>query len=56
MPQPVGETIPGYPTAIRPAQVTDGLSNTLVISESWYVLTYTKGKSPLPRRRCWASI
>ncbi len=29
----VGEIIPGYPTAIRPGQVSDGLSNTLVISE-----------------------
>ena len=29
----VGEIVPGFPTAIKPAQVTDGLSNTLVISE-----------------------
>lgn len=28
-----GEIVPGFPTAIKPAQVTDGLSNTLVISE-----------------------
>lgn len=28
-----GHFIPGFPMAIRPAQVTDGLSNTLVISE-----------------------
>jgi prepilin-type N-terminal cleavage/methylation domain-containing protein len=28
-----GEIVSGFPTAIKPAQVTDGLSNTLVISE-----------------------
>ena len=28
-----GEIIPGFPTAIKPAQVADGMSNTLVISE-----------------------
>jgi len=28
-----GEMVPGFPTAIKPGQVTDGLSNTLVISE-----------------------
>ena len=28
-----GEIVPGFPTAIKPGQVTDGLSNTLVISE-----------------------
>jgi hypothetical protein len=28
-----GELVPGFPTAIKPGQVTDGLSNTLVISE-----------------------
>ena len=29
----VGQVVSGYPTAIKPGQVTDGLSNTLVISE-----------------------
>ncbi len=29
----IGELVPGFPTAIRPGQVTDGLSNTMVISE-----------------------
>jgi prepilin-type N-terminal cleavage/methylation domain-containing protein len=29
----VGEMVPGYDTAIRPGQITDGLSNTMVISE-----------------------
>ncbi|MBX3424170.1 MAG: DUF1559 domain-containing protein [Pirellulales bacterium] len=28
-----GEQVPGFPTAIRPGQIPDGLSNTLVISE-----------------------
>jgi len=28
-----GELVPGFPTAVKPGQVTDGLSNTLVISE-----------------------
>jgi prepilin-type N-terminal cleavage/methylation domain-containing protein len=28
-----GEIVPGFPTAVKPSQVTDGLSNTLVISE-----------------------
>jgi prepilin-type N-terminal cleavage/methylation domain-containing protein len=28
-----GEVVPGFPTAVKPAQITDGLSNTLVISE-----------------------
>ena len=28
-----GEVVPGFPKAIKPAQVSDGLSNTLVISE-----------------------
>jgi prepilin-type N-terminal cleavage/methylation domain-containing protein len=29
----VGEAIEGWPRAIRPAQITDGLSNTMVVSE-----------------------
>jgi prepilin-type N-terminal cleavage/methylation domain-containing protein len=28
-----GEIVPGFPTAVKPGQITDGLSNTLVISE-----------------------
>jgi prepilin-type N-terminal cleavage/methylation domain-containing protein len=28
-----GELVPGFPTAIKPGQIVDGLSNTLVISE-----------------------
>jgi prepilin-type N-terminal cleavage/methylation domain-containing protein/prepilin-type processing-associated H-X9-DG protein len=28
-----GEKVPGYPTAVKPAQITDGTSNTMVISE-----------------------
>lgn len=28
-----GERVPGFPTAVKPAQITDGTSNTLVISE-----------------------
>jgi hypothetical protein len=29
----VGEIVPGFPTAIKPGQVLDGMSNTLIISE-----------------------
>lgn len=29
----VGERVPGYPTAVKPGQISDGMSNTLVISE-----------------------
>lgn len=29
----LGEIVPGYPTAVKPQQITDGLSNTFIISE-----------------------
>jgi prepilin-type processing-associated H-X9-DG protein len=29
----VGEIVPGFPTAVKPGQVSDGMSNTLVICE-----------------------
>ena len=28
-----GERVPGFPTAVKPGQITDGTSNTLVVSE-----------------------
>lgn len=29
----LGEIVPGYPTAVKPQQISDGLSNTFIISE-----------------------
>ncbi|QEG35446.1 DUF1559 family PulG-like putative transporter [Bythopirellula goksoeyrii] len=44
----VGEIIPGYPNAIKPAQVSDGLSNTLVISEKLVRSDLYEGQQPAP--------
>jgi hypothetical protein len=42
-----GQIVPGFPTAIKPAQVTDGLSNTLVISEKVVRYDLYDGGSPV---------
>src|SRR5690606_36792119 len=43
-----GEIIPGYPKAIKPAQVADGLSNTMVISEKLVRSDLYEGQTPPP--------
>lgn len=43
-----GEIVPGFPTAIRPAQVSDGLSNTFVISEKVVRFDLYEGNEPPP--------
>jgi hypothetical protein len=41
-----GHIVSGYPTAIKPGQVTDGLSNTLVISEKVVRSDLYEGQEP----------
>jgi prepilin-type N-terminal cleavage/methylation domain-containing protein len=43
-----GHIVTGYPTAIKPAQITDGLSNTLVISEKVVRSDLYEGQVPPP--------
>jgi prepilin-type N-terminal cleavage/methylation domain-containing protein len=44
-----GEIVPGFPTAVKPGQITDGLSNTLVISEKVVRSDlYDGGEAPPP--------
>ncbi len=42
----VGENVPGFPTAIKPGQITDGLSNTLVVSEKVVRSDLYEGNEP----------
>lgn len=42
----VGEMVPGFPTAVKPGQVSDGLSNTLVISEKVVRSDLYEGQEP----------
>lgn len=44
----VGEIVPGFPTAIKPGQVSDGMSNTLVISEKVVRSDLYEGQVPPP--------
>jgi prepilin-type N-terminal cleavage/methylation domain-containing protein len=43
-----GEIVPGFPTATKPGQVSDGLSNTLVISEKVVRSDLYEGQQPPP--------
>jgi prepilin-type N-terminal cleavage/methylation domain-containing protein/prepilin-type processing-associated H-X9-DG protein len=42
----IGETVPGFPTATKPGGVTDGLSNTMVISEKVVRSDLYEGQEP----------
>lgn len=43
-----GQIVSGYPTAVKPGQITDGLSNTLVISEKLVRSDLYEGQVPPP--------
>jgi hypothetical protein len=43
-----GEIVPGFPTAVKPGQITDGLSNTLVICEKVVRSDLYDGQTPPP--------
>jgi prepilin-type N-terminal cleavage/methylation domain-containing protein len=43
-----GEIVPGFPTATKPGQISDGLSNTLVISEKLVRSDLYEGQTPPP--------
>ena len=42
----IGELVPGFPTAVKPQQVSDGLSNTMVISEKVVRSDLYEGQEP----------
>jgi prepilin-type N-terminal cleavage/methylation domain-containing protein len=44
----IGEIVPGFPTAIKPGQVADGMSNTLIISEKLVRSDLYEGQEPPP--------
>jgi prepilin-type N-terminal cleavage/methylation domain-containing protein len=44
----IGEIVPGFPTAVKPGGVTDGLSNTFVICEKVVRSDLYEGQSPPP--------
>jgi prepilin-type N-terminal cleavage/methylation domain-containing protein len=44
----IGEIVPGFPTAVKAGQVTDGMSNTLVISEKVVRSDLYEGQAPPP--------
>ncbi len=43
-----GEIVPGFPTAVKPGQVSDGMSNTLVIAEKLVRSDLYDGQQPAP--------
>ncbi|MDZ4657998.1 MAG: DUF1559 domain-containing protein [Bythopirellula sp.] len=43
-----GEIVPGFPTAVKPSQVSDGMSNTMVISEKVVRFDLYEGQKPPP--------